>query len=221
MIKQRNAVLTFFVILLVFFSGCTSEKASKNLTNPMTFESLSSSGQAVNTTIKIPATTMSTIKTSQTPRTSMFTDLSQNETAKNRLDANTSYDLSIGNVSLKKRENKDNTSSYIALINITAKNNGPHPIELEVRGVGLSDDSGDGCAYVMPSWCGLVDFERINPGESQTKTATVIFPSKKDYDFLSSKKYEYDVEIGEQDLIAGLSWDGNRNTWIIDMKTAI
>jgi hypothetical protein len=221
MINQRNVILTFFLILLIFFSGCTSENVSKNLTNPMTFESLSSTGQTINTTIKIPATPMSTIKTSQTPRTSMFTHLAQNETAKNRIDANTSYDLSIGNVSFRKRENKDNTSSYIALINITAKNNGPHPIELEVRGVGFSDNSGDGCAYTAPSWCGLVYFERINPGESRSMIANVIFSSKKDYDYLSSKKFEYDVEIGAEDMITRSSWDGNRNTWIIDMKTAI
>jgi len=73
----------------------------------------------------------------------------------------------------------------------------------------------------MPSWCGLVFFERINPGESQTLTANVIFSSKKDYDYLSSKKFEYDVEICEQDLITGLSWDGNRNSWIIDMRNLI
>lgn len=216
MIKRWDLIFTWFVVFLIFFSGCISEKKGENRTNPGNIQSPSPTNLLVNATMKTPERTTSTIETSPIQQTSWFMRLAQNETAYNRYPDNISYNLSINDVTFRKGASSGNVSSYITKITITAKNGGLRPINLMVRGVGFTDDSGDGCVYKAPYWCDIIDFSRINPGESQTKTANITFQSNKDLMFFLSKKFEYEVEIGEEDSVSHGGWDGNRNSWIID-----
>jgi hypothetical protein len=219
MIKRRHLVFVGLVIFFAFLTGCVSEKSGVNLTNLEKKPSISPTSPSVITTIKTHVTTISVIKTSPTLRTSWF-GLAHNETAYNRYPDNTSYDLSIGDVTLQKSASSGNMSTYMAKINITAKNGGPDPIQLIIAGGTFSDNLGDGCAYDMAKWCGITYFDKINPGESQTRTANVIFVSKRDYNDLLSKKFEYEINIEENNLVLNSGWSNRRNSWTLNIKNS-
>lgn len=213
--------LLFFVglvIFLAFLSGCVSEKTGENLTKPEKNQSLSPIISPVNA-MTTPVTTM-VVKNSPTPGSSWRIRLAQNETADNHVNDNMSYELSLSDISFSKGGRLGDTPSYVTTINITAKNTGLDPIRLTVEGMSLLDDSGDGCRYNAPHWCGRVIFDIVNPGESQTETLNVFFYSKRSYEDLSAGKFEYLVEITAENIGIKGYWGGNPNSWIIDMDNS-
>lgn len=219
MIKRGPLVFVGLVIFLVFLSGCVTEKSGKNLTNLEKNPSIPSISPSVNATIKTPVTTM-VVKTSPTPGSSWRIRLAQNETADNHINDNMSYELSLSDISFSKGGRQGETLSYVTTINITAKNNGLDPVRLTIGGVSFLDDSGDGCRYSAPHWCGRVIFDTLNPGESQMETMNIFFYSKKPYEYLSSQKFEYLVEITAENIGIKGYWGGNPNSWIIDMDNS-
>lgn len=211
---NKRLILGFLGLLLisVFFVGCTSQKQVENLLNPDSVQALSSSAVSVSTTAKIPVSTVSTIKTNEPPKKSIWFNLAQNETGYHNFDENTSYELSLGNITIQQYETSDTKSAYSIKINITAKNTGNLPLRPTILVESLKGTSGDGCSYNMPTWCGVLDFGKINPGESKTGTTNVTFFSTKDYVNLSSQKYLFEIGIqGER-----IGW--NLNSWSIDLK---
>lgn len=219
MIKRRHLILACFVIFMIFTSGCTSEKDGKNLTNPEDNRSPSLTDPSIKTSAISSVATQPAMKPGQTPKTSWLIRLAQNETADNHVNDNMSYELSLSDISFSQGGRLGDTPSYVTTINITAKNSGLDPIKLTVGGVSFLDDSGDGCRYSAPHWCGRVIFDTLTPGESQTETLNVFFYSKKPYEYLLSRKFEYLVEITAENIGIKGYWGGNPNSWIIDLNS--
>lgn len=141
----------------------------------------------------------------------------QNATLYHQFDSKTSYELSLGDITIQQNETPGSESSYIIKINVTAENSGTVPIDVIFITETLMDNSGDVCQSSYRSWCGVLFLGQINPGESKTRTSDITFFSTKEYGKLSSQKFLLEGIIdANSDEIGGIY----RKAWLIDLKNS-
>ena len=197
MTNRLNFFLTGLMLLSLFFTGCTSPISPQNLSNPNGIHSPSPPGEMSFTTTETP--------------------ISENSTVYHQFSDNiTSYELSLGDVTIQQNETTGNKSFYMMRINTTAKNTSTIPIEISFVAAGIMDNSGDGCQSDTRSQCGIT-FLNLQPGESKTRSLNVTIFSANGYEYLSSKEFCFDAIIDSSSKSMG---GINHGSWLIDLKNS-
>ena len=187
-----------------------------NFSHPGNIQAPSSSAPTVLITTTLLVSNISDDRINETQKQIHDYHLAQNEIAYYDY-SNISFELSLGNITFRESGTAANMSTYIADINLTAKNTGKIPIELKILVSEFMDDSGDGCQTNL-GWCYGKDLGQISPGESKNLTVNVTFSSIKEYDYLSSQTYRFTIAAPIETRIIGVY--APHFSWIVDMKNA-
>jgi hypothetical protein len=214
MIHRLNSFLFGLLLVSVFLTGCISQEPAENLSNPHSIQPLSPSGQWVSPTTRTPVPAESIIKNNETLKKWDSHALAQNATFFYQHENRTSYELSLGDITIQQNKTPGSESSSIIQINVTAKNSGTVPIEVIFLIESLKDKSGDGCQYKPMVWCGVIIMDMM-PGASKTRTSNVTIFSTKGYDNLLSQNFLLMAIIDYHSD----EWGGiHHNVWLIDLK---
>ena len=196
MTNRLNLFFSCLILSSLFFTGCTSPISPQNLSNPNDTQFPSSPGDMSFTTAETP--------------------ISENSTVYHQFSDNTtSYELSLGDVTIQQNQTAGN-NSFLIRINTTAKNTGSIPIEITFLAGRIMDNSGDGCQSDFRSWCG-VTFLNLRPGETKTRSLNVSFFSVNGSEYLSSKEFCLEGIIdSSSNSMGGI----NHESWLIDLKNS-
>lgn len=217
MTNRLNFFLLGLLLLLtsIFFMGCTSPESAENFSNRDSIHFPSQSDVSVVETTKTPIPPEIIISNNKMTNKWGPYALAQNATVYHQFDSNTSYELSLGDITIRQNETPGTEPSYIIKINVTVKNSGTEPIEVYFQTEYLKDYSGDGCQYRNMSWCGTLILGTINPGKLKTQTEDITFFSTKGYEYLSSEKFLLQgVIVADSNKVGGT----NTKAWLIDLK---
>lgn len=205
MVTRTNRWHTRFLYLLliaVFFMGCTSPDSSGNLPDP-DIPTLSAEPMPVPRETPVdPEIIMNNDKMADTYGPST---LAQNATVYHRFDSNTSYELTLGDITIRQNETPKTGPSCIITMNVTVRNSGTDPIGVIFQTEDLMDYAGDGCQSRALSWCGTLFLGTIHPETSKTGTEDITIFSPKGCDYLSAEKFLLQaVIVADSDKVGGV-----------------
>ena len=208
---RLNFFLIGFIILSIFFMGCTSPVAYKNLSQPAITETPSP-------TLTSPVMVIGSSNESY-----------GNSSAYIRIDANKSYEISLNNIRIYPNATAGTEKSNILQINMTATNTGTIPVQLVFFDAYIIDYTGYEYPQSIHPACGTLflgpmnessrnlDF-RLMPGKSivQTENCTLFVTGhynnllSNDSTFGGMLKAEFPSESWETKFAA--------TVWILDLK---
>lgn len=205
MIHRLNFFLLGILLTSVFFIGCTSLKSRENFPNQDSIHFPSPPDVSVFETTETSVPPEIIINNNKMSNKWGPYALAQNATVYHQFDSNTSYELSLGDITIRQNETPGTEPSYLIKINVTVKNSGIDPIYVFFQTEYLKDYSGDGCQYRNMSWCGTLILGTINPGKSKTRTEDITIFSTKGYEYISSEKFLLQgVVVADSDKVGGI-----------------
>jgi hypothetical protein len=213
-IKWLNLCIIGLILAFVSLTGCVSQKSDGNISQPGNIPVSSSSLSSLILTTHLQTPNISH-ETSDTLKKKDDNNLAQNETAYFQ-QSNITFELSLGDISLRKSNAAGNLSNYNADINMTIKNTGKNPFNVTILVSEFMDDSGDGC-HTNLGWCYGKDPSQIYPGNSKNIIVNITFSSVKEFKYLASQKYRFTVSTPIETNKTGIY--GHQFSWIIEMKT--
>jgi hypothetical protein len=219
MIDRWNLIFLGLLLASIFFVGCTSSKSAENISNPGNVMSPSRSDVSESAATNTQASTQFISENNNSSNEWGSDAFTQNTTVFDQLDNRTSFELSLGDTTIQQDETSNTNFSYKIKINVTVKNSGTVPISVTFLTSALEDNSGDGCQSDPRFWCGAIDLNQINPGESKTQISNVTISSTKGYDDLSSQKFLLEGIINADSATIGHM--NNHKSWLIDLKKSV
>jgi|GEM_PF-3849479 len=213
MVYQSPFFFDILLIIVLLSTGCTSPHIQNDISH--------SSGDNLSlqrTIISLSATPVVTDLNTTVSNVWGSGALQQNTFESLQFSDNASYEVSLGDATIKQNETHGSNFSYIVEVNVTAKNTGAVPIEVVFLGVTFADSSGDGCSSTLRSWCGIQDWFRIDPGVSNTSTLKIHFDSSKELSYLSSQKFILDGIINAETM--KFSTENHRKSWFIILNNS-